>query len=327
MKTRYILGALAGIAILTLAACGGGGDDSSREGIRTQKGLALALTNGNLPAGSESDTSGGRGADEPAGAPVPGDTGVTRDSIGGFGRDGISAPFLQQGGGGTGLTVQGYGSASADADSAIIDFYFGTNQGVIEPVPAPGDGSTGTGNGTTEPDKPAEQPAEVSPIEEADLQAVIDAIVGAGVARGDIEFVGQTYVDRYYASANLRATVKNLDSVNAVVDAATNAAANLDGISMQGNGVSYTVNDCAALQFAALEAAIEDAGDNVATFASALGVTAGAVVGASNFSYFDDTTCGSGYGVYPAKDIALAGNQSASEVTVYANIAVTYALQ
>ena len=58
-----------------------------------------------------------------------------------------------------------------------------------------------------------------------------------------------------------------------------------------------------------LEKAIEGAGDNASTFAAALGVTAGEIVGATNYSYFaeDDGSCSS-YRGYPIFiDAAFAG--------------------
>jgi hypothetical protein len=82
--------------------------------------------------------------------------------------------------------------------------------------------------------------------------------VGAGVSRDDIEFIGQSYYDTYYASATLRAEVGDIAIVDAVVQAAQGAAANLGDIYLNGTNVSYTVSDCAAMEkapWAAVDAA------------------------------------------------------------------------
>lgn len=331
MKARYFAGALAAIALgAALVACGGGGDDDGDgelSGIRTQKGLAVAALAEGLAAAEESDMASG----VPASAPVAQrgstgtsgftqgslDTGISKDA-GLFG----SAPLLQQGA--DGLTVQGFGSATANADSAIVEFYYSRNGPVADT--SSGRAEPGSG-GVAEPALAPDQ-QQVQQITEAELQPVIDAIVGAGVPREEIQFVGQPYFDQYYSSATLRVTVSNVDSVDAVVQAASNASAALAGIFANGTNVSYTVNDCAALEEAAMKAAVEDARERAAVFARALGVGVGAVTGASNYSYFGGTPCDPGFypGPYPLGGITYAQGQP-REVQVIANIGVTYAMQ
>lgn len=329
MKLRYTVGTLLAVASLALlVACGGGDDDSGGvSNIRTQKGLAVAALTEGLAAtrGEESDTA--------AGAPVPA---ADRQASGGSGtaigydtalaqKDSVrygGAPLLQQGS--DGVTVQGYGSATADADSAIIEFYFSRN-GPITDISS-GRAEPGSSGGGAEPAAPDVQ--EVAPITEADLQPVIDAIVGAGVSRDNVTFVGQPYFDKFYSSATLRATVDNVDSVDAIVNAANSAAAGLGGITVNGTNVSYTVNDCTALEEAAMKAAVEDAQERAQVFGRALGVGIGAVTGASNYSYFGGTPCDPGFypGPYPLGGVAFAEGQP-REVQVIANISVTYAIQ
>jgi uncharacterized protein YggE len=333
VNIRYPLGVSAAIALLGAAIACGGDDDGKLSGVRTQKGLAVAALTQGLTAGQESadGTASGaaHGVDTPA---LPGtsgtsgrsgagyDSSVAQRSAGGY----PIAPALQQGG--NGVTVQGYGSATADADSAIVEFYFSRNA-------TPTDGGTGgtvPGNsgsgGAIEPVAPELQ--EVAPITEADLQPVIDALVGVGVSTDDIEFVGQSYFDKFSSSATLRAKVNNVDSVDGVVKAANDVAAGLAGIVLNATNVSYTVNDCTALEEAAMGAAVQDAKERATVFARSLGVGVGGVTGASNYSYFGGTPCDPGVfpGPYPLAGMAYAQGQP-RQVQVIANISVTYAIR
>jgi uncharacterized protein YggE len=349
MNTRYILGSLAalaavlaiGVTAFAIGSSAGDDDDgSSASAIRTEKGLTAANADFFLGGvgGDEADDG------ETSAAPVPQapeadvDTGVgVGVGSAGPGRGGDLAPFPQQAqvSGGTGITVQGYGTATADADSAQIDFYFGRYSDKPIPLPEPaeppveGDGSDGsTPSPGVAPDGGDDvQFPDATPITEEDLQPVIDALVAAGVAPDDIEFVEQGYYDPYWASATLRATVNNLDALDDIVDAGTNAANSLEGISLQSSNVMYSISDCAALEQAALEAAIEDAGDNVAVFAAALGVTAGDIVGATDYTYHsqDGDSCGSYWGYYPVAESGFVNGPT--EVSVYAQVSITYAIQ
>lgn len=332
MKIRYVLGsvaALVAVLALTAAACGGDDDDDggSVSAIRTQKGLTVANID-QFGAGS-AESADGDDAGLGAAPVVNGGGGVGADaaiSEIGKGGSGFGGPSFLQTAGGAGITVQGFGTATADADSARIEFYFGRyNDGEIrfdEPLPPEVEvDSPGSSSGDD-----AVELQEVSPITEADLQPVIDALVAAGVSRDDIEFVEQGYYDPYWASATLRVAVNDLGALEGIVNAGTDAANGLEGISLQGSNVIYTVSDCAALQQAALGTAIEDAGDNVQTFAAALGVTAGDMIGASNLSWYptDGTGCDSYWG-YPVLEAGFADGPA--EVSAYAQVAITYAMQ
>ena len=362
MKTGRLLGVLTAIvAVLSISAvaCSGdGGDDGtlSADEIRTQKGIVSAAGPGGGAGGDLESTDGnGLGAPAPEAASFDEGVGGERaglDTAGGLGF--APVPFQQATGTGTGITVQGNGTATADADSANVDLWFSRfserDVPFPEPVPAPlfdddfdfGDADDTTSSGSSgnsgeiavEPLPPVEfgfddgfKQEEVAPITEEDLQPVIDAIVDAGVPRDDIEFVEQSYFDPYYASANLRVTVDNIDDVPGVIDASQEAAADLADINADGNNVSYTVGDCSTLQRAALETAIEDASDNAAIFADALGVGVGEIIGAANYSYFpnDGSACDSYFGYY-YDEFGVRGSDNA-EVQVYANVSVTYAIQ
>jgi uncharacterized protein YggE len=332
-KPLILLGTL-GAVILAVVALGSGDDDRAEARIRTGRGLDVAAAGAGFDprlqnAGSEGDQAGG------VGAPTSGIAG-TDIAKGGAGFAPNFAPVLQQGG--AGITVQGWGTATADADSAVLDFYFYRSGPVgTEPSPPPypdasssrgSSGSAGIAVGEPAPPSGADVDLqEVAPITEADLQPVIDALVAAGVARDKIEFIGQPYFDKYSASASLRATVDDVSAVDAAVTAA--AGVTLGDIQFSGNNVMYTVTDCAALEKAAMVEAVADAGERGAVFAEALGVGLGDVIGAANYSYsaYGENTCGGAFGgPYPLYD-AVGGSSGGGQVQVFANISVTYALQ
>ena len=301
-----VLVALVLVPSALLAACGGGDTPAPR----VQQGLAAAVLGG-------SEKGIGPGAPS-SGIPF-------REGLGGD--LGSGGPSLQQGQ--TGITVQGYGSATADADSAVLELYFGSKVDGIEPLPVPETrGESGISGGAVAPSSPqSDQPSQ--PFTEADLQPVVDAIVAQGVAREDIEVIITSY-DPYYTSATIRATVRNLDALQGIVDAATAAAAGLATAQLQSTNAYYTVADCASLERAAMQAAVEDARGRGAAFAEVLGVGLGAVTGAANYSYspFGGAPCGSNYGgPYPlAGGVAYAQGQ-ASQVQLVATVSITFAIQ
>jgi len=322
------LGALVAVAAL-FTACGGGGDSSSStpnghgdstSNIRVGKGLAVAnISNGSA---TSQNSAGGSAADLAAPAPAAEGAGgaVAADgrSASSAGSNAASQPD-QQAISNTGITVQGYGTASADADSAVVEFSF-SNSNVYNGTPVPPDAS-----GNVKPD--VSSPGTVTEITKADLQPVIDALTGAGVSASDIEFLDQGYYDPYYSSATLRATIKSIGSVDTAVQAAQNAAANLDGISLQSTNLTYTLQDCSALEKAAMQAAVSDAHDRAGILASAIGVTLGTVSGASDYSYSPyGSPCSGGYfGPWPMASIPYrVGGAAQGQVQVVSNISVTY---
>lgn len=334
MGTRVVLTGLVAVLALSLAAVACGGDGGEQPAIRTNKGLAVAL------AGGQAGVGGGKGGDSAA-MPLPATGAVDRlaqeapftgGDTGFAGPD--MAPVMQQGQ--SGITVQGYGSATADPDSAILEFYFsrngvfGPDKPVPMPEPLPPDTSSSSGGSTgAEGQEVVPTPSPVRAITEEELQPVIDAIVGAGVPREKIESISQPYYDPYYASATLRVTVDNLDSIDAVVSAAQGAAGGLENISLTSTNVSYTVKDCSALEKAALEAAVDDANERGAIFAEALGVGLGEVVGASHYSYapYGGGTCSGNFvGPYPLGGFPYAAGSKAS-VQVFANVSITFAIK
>jgi len=332
MKTRVIVAAVVVlIALAALAvACGGDGKGNGDEaGIRTRQGLGVAAL-----AVSASREAGG--AQDSTGATVPGapaaDTGVSKGGVSSVAPDYYPYTMLQQSQ--DGITVQGFGSASITADSAILEFYFG-GKGGVEPAQRdssePGSsGSSSAGGGTSA--EPAPQLAvQAQQITEAALKPVVDAIVAAGVPAADVEVIITPYYGdpTYGGSATVRATVKNIASVQAVVKAATDAGSGLADISMQGTNVSYTVSDCAALEKAAMEAAVKDARDRATNFAGVLGVGLGAVAGASNYSssLYGGSPCDSQFiGPIPLGGIAYAEGQT-PDVQLMATVTITFSIK
>ena len=333
LKPIALLIALAALAAMLAAACGddGGGEEV---GIRTEKGLSVAALAAELGQGGETEET---SSENDAAATTP--EALAPDTAVGTGRDVAFAPdylpypypSLQESQ--TGVTVQGYGSASVDADSAVLELYFGGEAiGIEEPVPEPDRGQTepSSGGGVAASPPEAELLQEAQPITEADLQPVVDAIAAQGVSGDDIEVIVQpAYGDPYYGgSATIRVTVRNVGTLQGVVDAATSAASGLQNVSFQGSNVSYTVSDCASLEQAAMQSAVEDARERGQTFASALGVGLGAVVGASHYSYSAyGAPCGSDVGgPYPLGGVEYAQGQS-PEVQLIATVAITFAMQ
>lgn len=307
MTVRTIL--LLGVALLaaTAVACGDSGTATSTPTpqIHSQKGLVVAAA---VQAGQRAQDQLTAGAAETS-------QGAAQDRTAAA-ASGLQAAYSVSN---DGLTVTGYGMASSAADSAVLELYFSTSAA----YPRTGSGSSGgsqSGSATTAP---------TSAISEEDLQPVIDALVSAGAARSDIEYIGGSYYDPYYASATLRVTVHDVGKLGDFIKAASDASAGLTDVYLQGSYVSYTMFDCSALETAAMREAVSDADARSQALASALSVTRGAIKGASNDAYspFGGTSCSGGYvGPYAVGGVAYTEGQS-SQVTVYSTVSVTYTMQ
>ena len=347
MKISVFLAIATTIAAAALfAACGS--SDASTSGnqtsqIKTQHGLTVAALAADFARSSSSTTNTtANSASAPqsqagqSGVNVSGGSAPADISKSAAGSSSLVAGAPQAStSSNTGITVQGYGMATADADSAIVQFYFSSYNNIMPPgvpVPMPGaNGSPGIAPGDVKPTIPT---GTVSPITQADLQPVINALTNAGVAAGDIQFSGQGYYDGYSASATLTATIKTISIVDTAVTAAHSAAANLGNITLQNTNVSYTLQDCKSLESAATKAAVTDAGERAGLLADALSVKLGNVTGASDYSYSPaGVPCSSNfYGPYPmpygiAYNSIKSGGSSSNSVQVVAQISVTYAMQ
>jgi len=349
IRTFILMTAVLAATALFVACNGGDGDDNGGDttgtldpsSIRTEKGLAVAVAGQALGAnfGLESadgaiggDSGDGSGISAP-GVPVaiPAPTGVPQ-GLSDQSRLGVDiapypfAPALQEAA--AGLTVQGYGSATAAADEAVIEMWFYRDAysfGTPRPEPIPLD--TGSSGGSDGDIDFFEEPEPVDPITEAELAQVIAALESYGA---DVEFVDESYGyrDPYYASATLSATMSNLGSLDDAVQAAADAADGLADINNSGSSTYFNLSDCSALERAAMAAAVEDAEERADVLADVLGVGRGAVVGASNYSYspYGNGSCSSSS--YYGYDLAADGSTpGATDVQVFSNVGVTYAIQ
>jgi uncharacterized protein YggE len=311
------VGILIGIALLAAGAvaCGGGDSGPTKTpSVQSQSGLSVAFA---LQAGQRAqDRSTSSGSSSGQGAAAPG-LNTTNDTAS------RSIGSLSYSVSNDGLTVTGYGMASANADSAILELYFSTTSA----YPRPATGSDGTSSSGSTPG--SQTTPTTTGISEADLQPVIDALVAAGVDRSDIEYIGGSYYDPYYASATLRVTVKDIGKLGDLMKAASDSAAGLTNVYLQGNYVSYTISDCSALEGSAMAEAAKDADARSKALATAVSVTRGPIKGASSDAYspFGGTACSGGYvGPYPVGGVTYSEGQP-SQVQVYATVSVTYAIQ
>ncbi len=235
MRGKAFVAFTAAAASLALgaAACGGGDPD-----IAVEKGVQVA---------------GGGGLEfaEAGAEPAAGD-----------------ALTLFQQGVTTGITGQGFGSATVTADAATIQVF--VERFFDEPFPEP-----------LPPfeEEPFEEPFrdgfhEPEPFTEDDLQPIVDAFIEEGVSEDDIEVVISPAGGGKFGppvTAQVRAKVTNPEGkLEALVEAAREAADTVEGVSFFDVSVLYAVDDCGPLEEAALEAAIEDAEERAQRLASAL---------------------------------------------------------
>lgn len=163
----------------------------------------------------------------------------------------------------SGLVVVGTGTAESDPDVAYI------NLGV---------------------DLQGEDAATIVSDATDRMNQVLDAIKGAGVADQDIRTVGYNlWVEQqhdpqtgrptgeitYRVSHTVRVTVRDLDQVGALLSQAVDAGANSVG------GVSFSVEDPAALNDEARQQAIADAQEKARKMAGDLDVTLGKIISVS----------------------------------------------
>jgi uncharacterized protein YggE len=342
MKPKHMALLIAPLLVaLVAAACGGDGGDGDGAGIRTSKGLAVAALGTNALAGEGAASavddliSAVAKPDRMADAAIdPG--GVMAPEIAPFP---VSSSQESQ----TGVTVQGYGSATADADSAVLALYFNHDMSRVEP-PVPGEpepdfedpySDEGISMDAPRLGDPGTRSFRAEELTEADLQPIVDAIVAQGISPDDVEvtvepFYGDSYYDDSYygASATITVSLRDVAALEGIVDAVTDAASSLEEISFDGPSVSYTVSDCAALEMAAMEAAVEDARERGDTFAGALGVDLGAVVGASHYAYspFGSPCDWGSDGSYLVQRLPYAAGES-PEVQLIATVTITFAIQ
>jgi uncharacterized protein YggE len=256
----------------------------------------------------------------------------------------VLAPLEQTGP--LGIVVQGYGRATAPADTAQVAFTV-SKSGVAYPVPMgqakPSEPAVTTEGGAVEgsaaaPDvtavPPDIYPTQVppEPITEADLQPLIDAIKAQGVSDANIEVTIYPY--SYYGpygspTALVTVTLNDVSKVGGLIDAANQAIAASGTIYLQNTGVTYSVSNCDTLLTEARKAAVEDARNNGAGLAEALGVGLGAIQGATEYSYdpYGYSGCQSQSGPVYSSYMPPYDPAQPAEVQIISNVTISFAMQ
>jgi len=300
LSIRKLEAGVVGAAVLLSAACGGG----HASPIRTSQGLGAAppvAADGSIVQTGGSNPSSVRGAPALEPNAQSSSQATLPQAV-----PAIAYPWYSPAQSQTGLTVVGFGRAQATADSAVLTIFLG-GQVVNGPVVVPGSGPI--------------QPPLPTPIADADVQAVVDAIRGQGVADTDIR------VDHAAATETITVTVHHLDALGAIEQTATKAAEAHD--LHPSTSVTYSVTDCASLEQAALRAAISDANTRVSGLAHALNVGVGVIAGAGYTVYpaFGANACESG-GVVPLTGAVQGGSATqAPEVQLSASVTVTFSIK
>ena len=345
MKTKLTLMpfALLAAALVVLAvACGDAGAE-----VTVEKGLAAVV-------GQERDTS---ISAQPAAAAIPyaaaisskeeatrstyaGAAYSTGSMIRGGGGEALASPLQSQSQ--AGLTVQGYGSATAPADAAKVQFSVSlvSSDGSYPYYPKPavpevmpsGQGAT---PGEAEPLVIPPTPTALPELTDADLAPLIDAIKAQGVSDADIEVViypAGGYYSPYGPNSSARVTVtldNPADRVGPLVNAGTQAVNESGTLSLQNTSVLYMVDDCSALLREARRAAVEDGRDNGEGLADALGVSLGELLAASEYAYspFGPSPCDPTFDTSPYGYEGMSYDPALlAEVQIVSNVALTFAM-
>jgi uncharacterized protein YggE len=353
MKIKGIV-ALSVLAALAVVAVACGGADAE---VKVDKGLAAYA--GANPASIQSDAGeAARSASQVSqSAPAASEASYKESSAsaptvntGGMGGPALARDVTSSSGaalapleqaGPLGIVVQGYGRATAPADTARIGFVVGKS-GVVYPEPMPAEPGvipegTGTEGGTAQevaPSKPdVLYPATPEPITEADLQPLLDAIKAQGVSDADIDVT--IYPSTYYGpygtpTARVTVTLHDVSKVGSLIDAGNQAVAESGTIYIQNVGVIFSVNDCDALLKEARKAAVEDARDNGAGLAEALGVGLGGIQGATEYNWdpYGYSGCQSQSGpVYDEYEGPSYDPSVPAEVQIVSNVTISFAMQ
>jgi uncharacterized protein YggE len=327
---------VAALAVLAVA-CG-----SSGTGVTVEKGLAAAVGQYVEGEAAPEAASPGLALGAEAGAPpaVSAPLGARSSMSGVFTPPEALASSAQGAVGG--VTVQGFGRATAPADTARVQFVVMKGSDYypkplpsepVEPIPE------GSVPGEIAPAITLEvypTPVPRTPLTEEDLEPLIEAIKAEGVSQTDIEvtiYLGGGYYGYYGPedTARVAVTLRDMDKVGPVVEAGTAAVNETGALLFQNVGVVYRVDDCDELLAEARRAAIDDGRDNGKALAEALGVSRGDLLAAYEYSY-DPIGYGGCtqdayyYGPYeyegPPYDPAAP-----AEVQIVSNVTLTFAIQ
>ena len=345
MKTKLTLMpfALLAAALVVLAvACGG-----AEAKVTVEKGLAAAT---GQTGGTSLSAQPAAAAAVPYMAAISSKEEATRSSyagaaypagsmVRGGGGGGLSlAPQLQ---GQAGLTVQGYGSATAPADAAKVQFSVSliSSDGSYPYYPKPAvpevqTSDSGASPGEAEPLVIPPTSTALPELTDADLAPLIDAIKAQGVSDADIEVIIYPTGGYYspYGSGGARVTVtldNPADRVGPLVDAGTQAVNESGTLSLQNTSVLYMVDDCSVLLREARRAAVEDGRDSGEGLAEALGVSLGDLLAASEYAYspFGPSPCDPAFNTSPYGYEGMSYDPALlAEVQIVSNVALTFAM-
>ncbi len=176
----------------------------------------------------------------------------------------------------------------------------------------------------------AKNAKEASQANAATMQQVLKAIKGLKIADADIKTTQFTLQPTYsypqnaprkligYEATNLvRVTIRNLSQVGPIIDAATEAGANVE------QNVSFALADESAARNQALADAVADGKEKALTIAKALNVGLGSIVNVQ------ESGGPSFVPVYARAEMLGAGSPtpiSPGEITVRANVSLTFAI-
>jgi uncharacterized protein len=228
-----------------------------------------------------------------------------------------------------GITVIGYGEASAPAETAEIQLIASQEDFGPERAPDP-DATPG-----------AEERKAVGPL--------VAGLIAAGVPKADIAVVVGAVISEFYgpvgagvARVDIALDNPTPERIDELINAATVGAAE-ENLFVSPIGVGYDVADCAPLERAARQAAFEDARTRAALQAELMGVRLGDPVAASDVPITVSEVLNAFYGIAtptqlacsPPVPVPSSGSPvsvppydptAEAEVDVYAQLAVTFAI-
>lgn len=180
-----------------------------------------------------------------------------------------------------GITVVGFGQATAPADTATMQIYLSDQSMMYGPMDAPQAGAT-----------PGDAQREAA-------EPVVAALSEAGVAEGDIEVLVPPYLgNEFYGpygptSAVIEFTVDapDTDGLREILDATAAGAAD-SGQMLGGVNIVFTLNDCSGLIQDARQTAFDDASRKADAQANIMNVTLGDPVASRDAPYGPDLAYG-----------------------------------
>lgn len=215
-----------------------------------------------------------------------------------------------------GITVTGYGDATAEPDAAIIRITAGS-----------GSSSISFGSSDT---------FRFELIDEAEVQPVVDTIKGKGVRDEDISVTTSTssqFGPFEGGAVHIAFRWGNPEDIKSILDAAEDTLRQKTDHELQNVEILYTISACEPLENKATEAALEDARQRAERLAGLSGANLGGIIAvaespaASIYGFPVQSGCAAVQEL-PSPDFGsgLTGN-SASEVEVDVTLQVTFAIE